>query len=101
VREVGRIIGGMVTAARVVVFTVIAAVVVFAVVQDRLTAAGAREYVRLQRAAIAGAGPAVSIDAVMQPAVRRSVRQALGWSGVVMSIGVAGAAVVSRRSRRG
>jgi hypothetical protein len=91
----------MTTAARVVVFSFVAAVVVFCIVQDRLTAQGAREYVQLQRAASAGAGPAVTVDQVMKPAVRRSVLQAFRWSGVVMSAGLVAGGVVSRRSRRG
>jgi len=91
----------MVTAARVVVFTFVAAVVVFCVVQDRLTEAGAREYVQLQGAALAGAGPAVTIDQIMKPAVRRSVRDALFSSAAVVTVGLTGAAAVARRSRRG
>ncbi len=90
----------MITTARVVVFSFVAAVVVFCVVQDRLTAEGARDYVQRQRAAIAGAGPAVTIDEVMKPAVRRSVREGLQWSGIVMSAGLVTAGAVSRRSRR-
>lgn len=88
-------------AARVVVFSFVAAVVVFCVVQDRVTAAGARDYVRLQSAAISGTGPSVTIDDVMKPAVRRSVHEALGWSGLVMCVGLVTAGLVSRRSRRG
>jgi hypothetical protein len=90
----------MFTTARVVVFTFVAAFVVFCVVQDRLTASAARQYVRLQRAAADGAGPAVTIDEVMKPGVRRSVRVALLWSGAVTTAGLAGAAGVARRSRR-
>jgi len=85
---------------RVVAFTLVAAVVVFAVVQDRLTATAARQYVRLQRAAAAGVGPAVTIDEVMKPGVHRAVRVALLSSGVVTTAGLAGAAAVARRSRR-
>lgn len=81
-------------------FTFVAAIVVFCIVQDRLTAAGAREYVRLQRAAIAGSGPPVTVDAIMKPAVRHSVREGLLWSGVVLAGGCAAAAAVARRSRR-
>ena len=91
----------MTTTARVVVFSFVAAVVVFCVVQDRLTAQGAREYVRRQHAASAGTGPAVTIDQVMKPAVRRSVHDGLQWSVVVMAVGLTGAAAVARRSRRG
>jgi hypothetical protein len=90
----------MITTTRVVVFTLIAAFVVFCVVQDRLTAAAARQYVRLQDAAAAGAGPAVTIEEVMRPGVRRSVRVALAWSGLVMMAGFGGAAAVAWRSRR-
>ena len=97
--NVGRIIEPM-TVTRVVVFTFLAAVVVFAVVQDRLTAAAARQYVRLQHAAASGGGPPVTIDEVMKPGVRRSVRIALSWSGGVTLAGLAGAAAVARRSRR-
>jgi hypothetical protein len=87
------------SAMRVLIVTILAAVVVFAVVQDRLTAAAARQYVSLQRAAASGAGPSVTIDEVMKPGVRRAVRVALLWSGMVTIAGVAGAAAVARRSR--
>ncbi len=91
----------MAVATRVVVFSFVAALVVFCVVQDRVTAAGAREYVRLQGAALAGAGPPVTIDDVMKPAVRHSVREALRWSGLVLSAGLVGAGVIARRRGRG
>ena len=80
--------------------TCVAAIVVFCGVQDRLTAAGAREYVRLQRAAMAGDGPPVTVDAIMKPAVRHSVLEGLLWSGMVMGGGCVVAAAVARRSRR-
>ena len=83
-----------------VAFTFVAAVVVFAVVQDRLTASAARQYVLQQQAAANGAGPAVTIDEVMKPGVRHSVRVALLWSGGVMTMGLAAAATIARRSRR-
>jgi hypothetical protein len=69
---------------------VVLAAVVFSIVQDRLTAAGARQYVDLQRAAAEGRRSPVTVDEIMKPAVRRSVAQASLWSAVVM---VAGAAV--------
>jgi hypothetical protein len=84
----------------VVVFTFVAAFVVFCIVQDRLTARGADRYVRLQRAAAAGAGPAVTIDQIMKPAVHNAVQQGLMWSAAVVGCGIAGAAVVARRGRR-
>lgn len=89
--------GVRLTAARVVVFTLAAALVVFCVVQDRVTAAGARRYVTLHQ--VAG-GSAVTIDEVMRPAVRQSVREGLLWSGIVTAAGLGAAAVVARRSRR-
>ena len=67
--------------------TFIAALVVFAVVQDRVTAAGAREYVARQRAALSGRGAPVTIEEVMGPAVRRSVLTAAGWAGLVVVLG--------------
>ena len=70
------------------VVTAVAALVVFAVVQDRVTADGARRYVALQRDAIAGRGQPVTVDAIMQPAIHRSVRQGLLWSGVVLVAGI-------------
>jgi hypothetical protein len=67
--------------------TFVAALVVFAAVQDRVTASGARQYVALQRAAIEGGVPSVTIEQVMTPAVSMSVRQALLWSLVVLAGG--------------
>ena len=83
------------------VLAVGAAAVVFCTVQDRVTAAGVSRYVTLQNAAIRGAGPAADIDAVMVPAVERSVRDAALWAGGVAAIGLAGAAMARRRTRRG
>jgi hypothetical protein len=45
---------------------------------------------------MAGRGPAVSVDEVMRPAVRQSVRRGLMWGGVVGVIGLAGVVVVTR-----
>lgn len=75
-----------------------AATVVFCIVQDRVTADGARQYVELQRAAAAGRGHPVTLDEIMKPAVGRSVRQATAWSLVVVVAGVAAARVVHTRS---
>ena len=74
--------------------SIAAAMVVFLVVQDRITAAGARDYVARQRAAALGQAPAVTIDEVMRPAVRRSVRVGLLWGGLVLAAGLATAAAV-------
>lgn len=86
---------------RAVVFAFVAAFVVFCVVQDRVTAAGATRYAEAQRAAIAGSAPPVTVDDVMGPAVRRSLRQGLLWGGLAGVVGFAGAASVVRSGRRG
>ncbi len=71
--------------------TFVAALVVFAVVQDRVTASGARQYVALKRPALAaGGGAPVTIEEVMAPAIRRSVLQGLMWTAVVVAGGWAG-----------
>lgn len=84
----------------IVLLTVVCAVMVFAVVQDRVTADGARRYAALQRRAIAGEGSAVTIDQVVQPAVERSVRQGLLWAGMVLAGGLGIAGMVARRLTR-
>src|SRR5687768_578730 len=61
--------------ARAAVFVGVAALVVFAVVQDRLTVAGVGQYIAASRDAAAGRRPSVTIDEVMQPAVMHAVRQ--------------------------
>jgi hypothetical protein len=83
----------------VVGVTLVLALVVFCAVQDRVTAAGARHYVSLQRDARSSGDRAVTIDSVMRPAVSRSVRQGLLWAGVTTAAGV-GAAFLSRRRER-
>jgi len=85
----------MAPAPRTVVWTtLIAAIVVFCGVQDRVTAAGARRYVALYRA-----GTPAAVDQVMQPAVRGSVERGLGWAGVVTVAGFGAAAGLQRRRR--
>ena len=81
----------------IVVMTAIVALAVFCVVQDRVTAAGARRYAALQREALAGRGHAVTIDEIMRPAIEQSVQQGLLWGGVVMVAGFAVAGAVARR----
>ena len=78
--------------------TIAAAIVVFAVVQDRVTASGARQYVTLQRAALAGRSAPITIDQVMVPAIGRSVRLGALWAAVVMVIGFAAAVAVRNRN---
>lgn len=60
---------------------------VFCIVQDRVTAGGARRYVALQRQALASGGPLVTIDEIMQPAIAASVRDGLLAAGGVVAIG--------------
>jgi len=81
----------------IVIATAIGALAVFAVVQDRVTADGARRYVALQRNALAGRGPAVTIDEIMRPAIQRSVQQGLLWGGVVLALGLGVAGAMGRR----
>jgi hypothetical protein len=88
-------------AVRLVLATLVAAVVVFLGVQDHEIGAGAGRYVAAERAALAGRGPAVSVDEMMRPAVRDSVRRGLMWSGIVGAVGLVGTIVLTRRSRRG
>ena len=80
----------------ILVATALAALVVFAVVQDRVTAAGARRYVALQRDAIAGRGQPVTVEEIMRPAIHNSVEQGLMWSGLVLVAGI-GLAMASGR----
>jgi hypothetical protein len=90
-----------VTPARVAAAAVVAAMLVFLGVQDRVTGAGAGQYVVLKRAAIDGRGPAVTVDSVMAPWVLKSVRQAVSWSALPLAAGLSAAAVLARRGRRG
>jgi hypothetical protein len=83
----------------IVLLTVVAAVIVFAYVQDRVTASGAREYVMRQREAIERRGSDVTIDEVMEPAVDRSVRQGVTWGTMVLVAGFSAAAFVAMRRR--
>ena len=74
-------------ASRILAITVLLALAAFAVVQDRVTASGARRYVALQRDALAGRGKRVTIDEVMQPAIQRSVRDGLLAAGGIVIVG--------------
>ena len=85
---------------RAVVFTCIAAIVVFAVVQDRVTVAGVGEYVSASRDAAAGRRPLLTIDEIMKPAVTRGVRQGALWGGVVLVAGLGVTLAARRRASR-
>src|ERR1051325_6547640 len=96
-RRPDRIIKSMALRPRaILVATAVAALVVFAVVQDRVTAEGARRYVALQRDAIAGRGQPVTVDEIMQPAIRHSVQQGLLWGGLVVVAGVGASIAIGR-----
>jgi hypothetical protein len=85
---------------RAVVFICTAAVVVFAVVQDRVTVAGVGEYVAAYRDAADGRRAPVTIDEIMEPAVERSVREGALWGGAVLLAGVTGILAARRRASR-
>jgi hypothetical protein len=76
----------------------IAGFATFCVVQDRVTAAGARRYVEMQRAALAGAGRPVTIDEIMRPTLTQSVWRGVEWGGAVALVGLAVAGAVGRRN---
>ena len=85
-------------AREIALLSIVAALMTFAVVQDRVTAAGARRYVALQRDALATGRPPVTIDEVVTPTVRESIQQGLLWGSVVLVCGLALAAFAGRRS---
>jgi hypothetical protein len=85
---------------RLIAFVAVAALAVFAVVQDRITVAGVGQYVAAYRDAAAGRRHPVTIDEVMQPAVARGVQQGAIWGGAVFVAGLAGTVAVRRRTRR-
>lgn len=77
------------TRSRVLLATAVAALAVFAVVQDRVTAAGARRYAALQSGAVPGRAADVTVESVMAPAIRRSVWWGACGAGAVIVLGVA------------
>lgn len=84
---------------RGIIITLVAAVATFCVVQDRITAAGARRYVQIERDAAAAHGAAtVTVDDVMTPAIHAGVRDGLLSAAAVV---VAGAGIMLRGRRRG
>ena len=86
--------------ARAVVCTCIAAIVAFAVVQDRATVDGVGKYVSAYRDAAAGRRPPVTIDEIMKPAVTRAAWQGALWGGAVLIAGLGATIAVRRRASR-
>lgn len=82
----------------IVIVTCVLAVAAFAIVQDRVTAAGARRYAATQREAIAVGRAGITIESVMAPAIRRSVWWASGGAAVVLLAGLGAAALVRPRT---
>jgi hypothetical protein len=89
---------GGVTPGRLLLASLACSLAVFCIVQDRVAAAGVGRYLELKRAALAGAGPDVTIDGVMLPAVARSVGLGLTWGGGVLAAGLAIAGFQRRSS---
>jgi hypothetical protein len=85
---------------RLVVLTFVVALVVFCVVQDRVTAAGASRYAVTALASLDRHEAVLPIETVMGPAIDRSVRLGLASAAVVLAAGLGAAAAVSR-GRRG
>jgi hypothetical protein len=73
---------------------------VFAYVQDLFMAEAAGRYADLQRAALAGKGPAVSVVEVLEPAIAESVSRGAQWGGGTMAAGALAAAATVLISRR-
>jgi hypothetical protein len=82
------------------VASMVAAIVVFCIVQDRVTSTGVGQYVVRQRAALTGGGPAVRVDSVMRPWIARSVREGLAWGALPLTVGVVLSMIALRRTRR-
>jgi hypothetical protein len=78
------------------VLSLVLALAVFAAVQDRITAAGARSYVGQQRNRLAAGEQPIALAGVMEPAIERSVRVALLSAAGVLAAGI----VVSLLLRR-
>lgn len=79
--------------------SVLAGLFTFAVIQDRITAAGARQYVAMQREQAAAGRAPVRVDAVMAPAIASSARQGALWGGGVFGLGLIVAAAAARLGR--
>ena len=71
----------------------------FAYMQDLWMAEAAGRYADLQREALAGGGPAVTVTGILEPAIRESVEVGAAWGGGVFGAGAVVAAVARRASR--
>jgi hypothetical protein len=77
--------------------TLVLAAATFAIVQDRVTAAGARRYAAMSRQAIADGTRGATIESVMTPATHDSVRWGAASAGLVLIVGSSVAAMAGRR----
>jgi hypothetical protein len=84
----------------VLVVTCVMALVTFAVVQDRVTAAGARRYAAIKRASVGTQDSRVTIENVMAPAIRSAVQWGAAAAGVVIVLGAGLMTFVPRERRR-
>jgi len=73
----------------IVITTCVLAVATFSVVQDRVTAAGARRYAAIARQAVASGNRPPSIEEVMTPAIRASVGWGSAGAVAVLVVGLA------------
>jgi hypothetical protein len=75
----------------IAIVTCALAIATFAVVQDRVTAAGARHYAAMSRDAVARRTAGVTIESVMAPAIRSSVQWGAASAGLVLLVGLGAA----------
>jgi hypothetical protein len=95
---------------RAAALVMLAALVVFCAVQERVMSAGVEQYVTLQRSALAtpdgtrssgnaagGRATPIDLEKVMAPWIASSVRQGLAWGAVTLLLG---GSLAGWRSRR-
>jgi hypothetical protein len=84
----------------VLIVTCALALATFAVVQDRVTAAGARHYAAIQRGNVATPGRRVTIEEVMAPAIDRAVLWGAGAASIVIILGLGLVTILPGRLRQ-
>jgi hypothetical protein len=88
------------TRRRAITASCVLAVIVFAFVQDRVTAAGARRYAALAREAVASGRRPPVIEAIMTPAIRSSLLWGSSAAVTVLVVGAVIARALPRRAER-